>query len=75
MRKENLKISVLNELLFYNPDTGIFTWKTSIGRASAGMEAGQICTDPRDGSKYRRITISGIKYSCKNFRVLFRRFG
>lgn len=46
--------SRLKELLDYNAETGIFTWKVNKGRVKAGSVAG---TDNGDG--YRRIGIDG----------------
>ena len=47
----------LKELLFYNPDTGIFTWlKTSSTRVKPGMKAGSLLRG------YLRIEIGGKKY-------------
>lgn len=45
---------VANELLSYDKDTGIFTWKQSKGAAKIGAQAGYI----RDG-QYRIIRING----------------
>ena len=48
----------LNELLNYDPDTGIFTWKVARGRVTKGTVAGQV--NKRWG--YRTITIDKVKY-------------
>ena len=48
-------LKVVNELLTYDPVTGIFTWnKTRNARCRQGQVAGKVC---KDG--YRRITING----------------
>lgn len=39
-KEESLKHERLVELLSYSPDTGIFSWKQSIGRVKKGQEAG-----------------------------------
>lgn len=52
----------LDELLVFNPDTGIITWIVSQGRCKAGDIAGTIWTQPKSGNKYRQIKIDGIKY-------------
>ena len=49
--------SRLKELLYYDPYSGIFTWKISSGNMPAGSAAG--CLSPEG---YIRITIAGKKY-------------
>jgi hypothetical protein len=50
---------LLNELLEYNPDTGILTWigKRRYTNTAVGQEAGYI-----DSKGYRRVSIFGKKY-------------
>jgi uncharacterized membrane protein YcgQ (UPF0703/DUF1980 family) len=46
----------LKELLHYNPDTGIFTWKVNKPRVLMGSIAGTIC------NKYLTIKIDQVRY-------------
>lgn len=43
------------ELLHYEPETGLFTWKTSRGKVSAGAEAGHV------QAGYRKVTIDKLQ--------------
>lgn len=53
------EIDVLDDLLSYDPETGIFQWKQRRrGRAKAGTRAGNLCC-----KGYRRITVNGVFYS------------
>ena len=48
----------LKELLDYNPDTGVFTWKKTVSnRTVVGSVAGN-----QDYNLYRRLTINGQRY-------------
>jgi len=59
-------VEVLNELLDYNPDTGILTWKISRGGwIIKGKEAGN--KTPRG---YRQIKIAGKVY--KSHRIIWK---
>lgn len=52
----NLNKHSIKELLHYDPDTGVFTWKRSrSSRAKVGEEAGSV----RKETGYRTINVSG----------------
>lgn len=60
MTAQSLSQARLKELLHYNHDTGIFTWKSCVGRwghIQAGTEAGTL-----NGKGYRSIKIDGTWY-------------
>lgn len=56
MASANLTAARLRELLHYDPDTGLFTWRLSRRRARAGNVAGTIVT-----RGYIMIRIDGVK--------------
>jgi len=57
----------LKELLDYNPDTGVFTWKKTVNsRAVVGSVAGN-----QDCSVYIRITIYKKKYAAHRLAFLY----
>lgn len=51
-----VSIDRLRELLDYNPDTGVFTWKVDRGNARAGATAGWL-----EENGYRRTIVFGKK--------------
>lgn len=55
MAKADLTVARLRELLNYDADTGIFTWRISQGKAKAGAVAGVV-------QRYRTITIDSSPY-------------
>ena len=56
----------VKELLDYNPDTGVFTWKVSRGGQEAGSVAGRI-----NLKGYRIIGISGKDYRAHRLAYLY----
>ena len=61
--KSELTQERLCEVLKYEPETGVFTWRMKRGRAVAGSIAGKIWTNPESQqSKYRIIRVDGHSY-------------
>lgn len=56
----------LKELLSYDPDIGVFTWKIKSGRCSAGSVAGGV-----DYSGYVDIRLRGKKYRAHRLAWLY----
>ena len=48
---------ILTELLVYDPDTGLLTWKVARTGVKAGTVAGRV------RNKYRQVKISGVYYT------------
>jgi hypothetical protein len=55
----------LKELLHYDEETGIFTWKVSTGRSKVGQIAGS------PSQKYIHISIKGKKYKAHRLAWLY----
>lgn len=67
MSKTNLTPERLRELLHYNPNTGIFTWKVRRNqRATAGSEAGH-----REAKGYVSICIDGNDFKAHRLAWLY----
>lgn len=63
----NLTQIELKELLYYNPISGIFTWKVDRGRkAKRGDIAGTLLQDG-----YVRVTIKGVRYRAHRLAFMF----
>lgn len=60
----------LRELLDYDPDSGIFTWRIARTRAKAGTAAGCVATK-RDGRRYLIIRISQKNYYAHRLAFLW----
>lgn len=65
MSVRDLSQSRLKEVLDYDPETGIFTWKTDKGTAKVGQIAGSI------SKGYRHIKLSNRVYKAHHLAWLF----
>jgi len=63
---KNLTQDRLKEMLCYNDVTGVFTWRISIGRVSAGSVAGRIVAN-----RYRIIKIDKNNYLAHRLAFLY----
>jgi hypothetical protein len=62
-KKDDISISRVRELLDYNPDNGLFTWKVDRNRGLKGMIAGHWqSADPRFRDGYVKIKIDDSTY-------------
>lgn len=52
---------ILKELVHYNPDTGLMTWRTSTPHRTAGHEVGSEFTS-KCGKKYRHVMLKNRMY-------------
>lgn len=68
MRKthSNLSRERLQEILYYNPDTGEFLWRKSHGRKKAGAVAGGVT-----GRGYHQINVEKIMYQAHRLAWLY----
>lgn len=64
MAKADLTVSRLREVLNYDPDTGVFIWQLSQGKARTGNVAGVL-------QRYRTITIDGSPYKAHRLAWLY----
>jgi hypothetical protein len=58
LKEGSLSHDRLLELLYYSPDTGIFTWKISCGRVRNEQESGWV-----NCSGYKKISVDGKTYT------------
>ena len=65
-REQRLSVKRLRSFLNYNPDTGIFYWLVSRGRANIGDVAGSL-----DKEGYRQIFIAGYNYRAGRLAWLY----
>jgi hypothetical protein len=67
MNKTDLTAARLQELLHYNPDTGIFTWRVARNqKAIVGSEAGH-----KEAKGYRSICIDGKDFKAHRLAWLY----
>jgi hypothetical protein len=66
MSRKNLTEKRLRELLFYDQETGLWTWIVRRGKRGAGALAGSI-----DHDGYLQIMISGVRYGAHNLAFLW----
>ena len=63
--KDDLSFKDVDELLSYNPGTGVLTWKVSRGRVSAGARAGSVTC-----YGYLSVRVMGSRYMAHRLAYL-----
>lgn len=63
----NISVKRVREVLVYDPETGVFTWRASQGRCKAGAVAGTV--QATKGGMYRRRVICVDGKMCKAHRL------
>ena len=72
LKKPQRKLTVerLKEMLHYDKETGVFTWKFGRKGVAAGMVAGTVHTTPC-GHRYRSIMIDGVRHRASHLAFLY----
>lgn len=63
-------IKIVKQYLDYDPDTGIFVWKLSLGRAKAGSVAGCVCKTGSALLPRRIIYLKGVRYRASHLAYI-----
>lgn len=61
----------LKSILYYDPETGIFTWVRSGRTGWNGKEAGSVFSTKRSRARYRRVRILGVNYLLHRLALLY----